>query len=301
MSIGAFVRASESGLGCPDWPSCHGRLLAGGHHAMIEEVHRWIATVLIVGVVGLAVGVFRGYRGDRRLTHPMVGARPTRAPGRPRWDDRVAEERLVDRRHPLRGGRSAVAALTLVAVRLAFPAMQAPARDGFSAAVGWFVGLSFGLLLAGSTVANTDSHTACGHGFPLCNGSLFPSLDHHMVINLVHRTWAGAMLLFALWIFWRSRRDRAGVGPVQLAASVVAGLYMVQAVLGIVVVAVGENDAVEIIHSSLASLTWAVLATLLALTRTLPARTHRIHRHEIIRVVPRARDRQIAAGRSRLR
>ncbi len=46
----------------------------------------------------------------------------------------------------------------------------------------------------------------------------------------------------------------------------------------------------------------AALATLLALTRTLPARTHRIHRHEIIRVIPRARrrrrGREVAAGRA---
>ncbi len=41
MTVGAFGRASESGLGCPDWPACHGRLLASGDHAMIEEFHRW--------------------------------------------------------------------------------------------------------------------------------------------------------------------------------------------------------------------------------------------------------------------
>src|ERR1017187_2145500 len=72
MTIGAFVRATESGLGCPDWPACHSQLVAGGHHAMIEEFHRWIATVLVVGVVGLAVMVFRGYRHERRLTRPVV-------------------------------------------------------------------------------------------------------------------------------------------------------------------------------------------------------------------------------------
>src|ERR1017187_4620076 len=50
MTIGALVRASESGLGCPDWPACHGQLVAGGHHALVEEFHRWVATVLVVGV-----------------------------------------------------------------------------------------------------------------------------------------------------------------------------------------------------------------------------------------------------------
>ena len=24
IALGGFVRASESGLGCPDWPLCHG-------------------------------------------------------------------------------------------------------------------------------------------------------------------------------------------------------------------------------------------------------------------------------------
>jgi heme A synthase len=84
------------------------------------------------------------------------------------------------------------------------------------------------------------------------------------------------MLAFAVWLLWRSRRERAGVRPVQLAVVAVVGLYLVQAVLGIVVVAVGENSAVEIIHSSFASLTWAALATLLALTWTLPAGDRRI-------------------------
>ena len=306
MTVGAFVRASESGLGCPDWPSCHGRLLAGGHHAMIEEIHRWIASVLIIGVIGLAISVFRHRRGQHRLIRPMVWVLVLLVlqvvlGGVTVLLKNVAWTVVIHY------GAAAllVAALALVAVRLAFPGTQAPARDSFSAAVGWFAVLSFGLLLAGSTVANTDSHTSCGHGFPLCNGSLLPSLDHHMAINLVHRTWAGVMLVFALWIFWRSRRDRAGVGPVQHAAAAVAALYVAQAILGIVVVSAGENNAVEIFHSSLASLTWAALATLLALTRTLPARTHRIHRHEIIRVIPRARrrgrgrGREVAAGRAR--
>ena len=134
MSVGAFVRASESGLGCPDWPSCHGRLLAGGHHAMIEEVHRWIATVLIIGVVGLAIGVFRGYRGDRRLTHPMV------------WVLGLLVLQVVlggvtvllknvSWTVVIHYGAAAllVAALALVAVRLAFPGMR-------GSGAGWVLG-----------------------------------------------------------------------------------------------------------------------------------------------------------------
>jgi cytochrome c oxidase assembly protein subunit 15 len=270
MTVGAFVRASESGLGCPDWPECHGRLVASGHHAMIEEFHRWLATVLIIGVVGLAVMLFRGYRDERGVTRPMA------------WvlvllvlqvvlGGVTVLLRNVAWTVVVHYGAAAllVAAITLVAIRLAFTGAEPVARDSFSRLVGWFVTLSFGLLLAGSTVANTDSHTACGRGFPLCNGSVFPSLDHQIVLNLTHRVWAGGMLLLALWVLLRSRRDRAGAPAIVWATVVVGGLYLAQAGVGIAVLGLGENTAVEVLHSSIGSLTWVALAVLLSLTWTL--------------------------------
>jgi heme a synthase len=270
MTVGAFVRASESGLGCPDWPECHGRLVASGHHAMIEEFHRWVATVLIVGVVGLAVMVFRGYRHELRVTRPMLWVLVLLALQVVLGGVTVLL-RNVAWTVVVHYGAAAllVASITLVAVRLAFAATEPAPHDSFSRLVGWFVALSFGLLLAGSAVANTDSHTACGRGFPLCNGSLVPSFDHQVIINLTHRVWAGAMLVLALWALFRSRRDRAGVPPIEWAAAVVAILYLIQAGVGIAVLGLGENTAVEVLHSSIGSLTWLALATLLSLTRTL--------------------------------
>src|ERR1019366_2502656 len=118
-------------------------------------------------------------------------------------------------------------------------------RDSFSRLIAWFAWLSFGLMLAGSTVANTDSQTACGRGFPLCNGSLLPALDHNVVVNLTHRVWAAAMLALALWVLFRSRRDRTGMPAIERAAGAVTILYLIQAALGIAVVGLGENRAIE--------------------------------------------------------
>ena len=278
MTLGAFVRASESGLGCPDWPACHGKLVAGGHHAMIEEFHRWVASILVVGVIGLALMVFRGYRHERRVTRPMVWVLALLVLQVVLGGVTVLL-RNVSWTVVLHYGGAAllVASITLVAVRLAFPTIEPAPHDSFSRLIGWFVGLSLGLLLAGSTVANTDSHTACGRGFPLCNGTLFPSLDHQVIINLTHRVWAGAMLVLALWVLFRSRRDRADAPPIKRAAAVVAILFLIQAGVGIAVLAVGENTAVEVLHSSIGSLMWVALATLLSLTRTLASsqRTNR--------------------------
>lgn len=274
MTLGAFVRASESGLGCPDWPACHGALVAGGHHALIEEAHRWLATLLVIAVLGLAMMVHLAYRHERRVTRPalwmlaLLGLQVVLG-GVTVLLRNVAWTVVAH----YAGAALLVGAISLVAVRLAFPSAGPVVRDSFSRAIGWFVALSFGLLLAGSTLANAGSDSACGHGFPLCNGTLLPSVNHLVVIAFVHRIWAGLLMVMAFWVLFRSRRDRATAPPIARAAAAVVVLYLIQAALGVVIVAASDSTATEVIHSSVGSLTWLGLAVLLALTLTLPAAT----------------------------
>jgi heme A synthase len=270
MTVGAFVRSTESGLGCPDWPICHGKLVAGGGHALTEEAHRWVASILVIGALALVGFAWARCRGERRVTRPLVAVLLLLAAQVALGAITVLLKNVSWTVVIHYGGAAAlVASLVLVAVRLRWPSPAPVPRDGFSRLLLWFATLSYFLLLAGSTVANTDSHEACGEGFPLCNGTLAPGLNHHVVINLVHRVWAGAMLIFAFWVFARARRARAASIPIVRAAGAVAGLYLLQAAIGIVVVAVGEDTAFEVIHSSIGSLTWAAIALLVALERTI--------------------------------
>ncbi|HLH46125.1 MAG TPA: COX15/CtaA family protein, partial [Acidimicrobiales bacterium] len=56
VGTGAWVRLSESGLGCPTWPECYGGRLAanGSYHSLVEFVNRCVITAVAV-LIGAAV------------------------------------------------------------------------------------------------------------------------------------------------------------------------------------------------------------------------------------------------------
>src|SRR5919109_1181440 len=66
---GGLVTNTDSGLACPDWPTCFGSpmpTMAGG--VAVEHTHRLIATLVGLCTVGLCVGTL-----PRRLWLPLCG------------------------------------------------------------------------------------------------------------------------------------------------------------------------------------------------------------------------------------
>ena len=67
--IGAYVRASGAGLACPDWPTCHGKILPdlGDPLILIEYTHRLAAAFLGVFVALIVILTLWKFREDRPL------------------------------------------------------------------------------------------------------------------------------------------------------------------------------------------------------------------------------------------
>lgn len=91
VTLGAYVRLSDAGLGCPDWPGCYGHLdVPAGHEiaaanaayperpveagkAWREMVHRYLAGTLGLLVLALAIIAWRRRREpDQPVALPLV-------------------------------------------------------------------------------------------------------------------------------------------------------------------------------------------------------------------------------------
>jgi heme o synthase len=259
IAVGGLVRATDSGLGCPDWPRCFGRLAPPAElHAWIEHSHRLVAAVVVVLVALLAVAAWRTGqpRGVRRtaaaavvvvLTQALIGAVVV-------WWKLEAESVTLH----LGTALLLVALLEFVAFRARWPAGPRVRRDrGFVRLAAAGAALVYLQMLVGSTV--TGHHA--GLAYPL--NVLLPDLGPAVArIQLAHRGLAAvaAALVVAIWLV--ARRTQRAHPTVTRLAGYAAGLVLVQVVLGVANVANRLSALTVVPHLVVGSLLWGTMFAL---------------------------------------
>ena len=295
VALGAYVRLSDAGLGCPDWPGCYGRLAAPvgaaqeravaerfpgspveAGKAWKEMAHRYLA-----GTLGLLVlGIF--FRARRRgavvpvalagliLFQALLGM----------WTVTERLKPVVVTAH-LMGGMATLALLAWLGLSLsgrAFPVVQGGRNLRAWAALGIAV-VAAQIALGGWTSSNYAG-LACGQTLS-CRGEWWPAMDFVGALELdrglgmtaaggylslaaltaiqwLHRLGALVTLSYLLWLAGLAARVD-GLRPLGLA---VAALVLLQAALGVANVWLALPLPLAVAHNAVAALLLVVMVAL---------------------------------------
>ncbi len=300
--LGAFVRLSDAGLGCPDWPGCYGKLTP--HHAAEaiaeaaalspggpvsipkawkEMVHRYFA-----GALGLLIALIAVWSWRKRKEIRNSPALPSVVAGLVVFQALLGMWTVTQRLKPvivtthLLGGMTTFALLVWLAMRqlkqgyaadrMHLPNLRAWARLGLA--------LVFLQIALGGWVSSNYAALACA-GFPLCNGSWWPSMDFPQAFDItrdlgmtsagaylssagltaihwVHRLGAYTLLLYVGALALAAMRIRTTQGI----AVLVLGLLLSQVGLGVANVLLGWPLALAVAHNAVAALLLAAMVAL---------------------------------------
>ena len=250
MTMGNIVSATGSGLGCPDWPLCHGRLLPPAQtEVLIEFSHRLKAIPFTILLFITVVLTWRRTtaRAPRRLSLVLavlviaqigLGAVTVLL----KLPDLVSTAHLVNALLILAG--------LIILAEGSRPLVSVPDKVGRLAVAG--LGALLVQLAIGGYVRHAGAGLACPD-FPLCSGSLLP---HHWesAVHWIHR-WLGVLLL-GLFVHLATAARRTALGGPAAAA---AALALVQVGLGIAAVLSGLAVPLRATHAVVAYLLWATL------------------------------------------
>lgn len=268
---GGTVRATDSGLGCPDWPACHGRIIPPAEkHTLIEFSHRTLAAG--VGFMFLGVTYF-AFKTERR--RPLVFWLAATA-GVLLIVQIVLGGITVKRELPAEIVAAHLAtAMAFMGVLIATAVISLANSRGRPANDGWLASpfarlamlsaaTAFVTLVLGSYMSGTAASLAC-EGWPLCDGAVVPAGDATEGLHFLHRAVAGLlglMLAATAYQAWEERRPT----PVIAGCVAACALYITQALIGAANVWTRLADGVVVAHLSLAALLWCGLVALCALS-----------------------------------
>ena len=283
--IGVVVRSTGSGMGCPDWPLCHGQVIPelGDTAAWLESIHRWWGVLIGLVVLALVISAVRTQRVTRSL---VVGS--FAALGMVLFQGYLGKL-TVDMNNSAETVTAHLATAMLLlgitlflSLRARFPAVL-PSR-GASQRVTLLVGFAavsvYALLLFGAetTCPGVDRGAAgCAAlifpEWPLFDGQLVPAFSPDGAIaNLQMRQFAhrivaaivGVIMMVTTVVVWRAARGDAsrrvpGAETMLGLVGTAATLYAIQVVVGALQIWTRLEWWAVTLHLALGTAIWGLL------------------------------------------
>lgn len=205
VALGAYVRLTDAGLGCPDWPGCYGKLSpfhaeteiddaqrlspagpVSATKAWNEMLHRYLASLVGAMILAIVVQVLLNRRRSRRDPDD-----PEQAIGLPilllgfvvlqglfgKWTVTLLLKPVIVTLHLL-GGMFILALLAWLSARqLRLPGAQRPAESRLLRPWAMLaIALVVGQIALGGWVSTNYAALACVD-FPTCHGQWLPEMD----------------------------------------------------------------------------------------------------------------------------
>ncbi|HTG46094.1 MAG TPA: heme o synthase [Actinomycetota bacterium] len=280
IAWGGVVRATGSGDGCPDWPTCFGSWVPRlEYHTLIEYTHRFLAFVagtLSLVLCGVAVTDLIRSRGGRR---------PATVPAAAAWGA-VALAPLFLAQAAIGGWIIAsgedpgvvtlhfAVAFLVLGLTIAIAIWARPAERGgipsYARITAWTAAATYGLLLVGTYVRAEGAGLAF-RDWPLMDGRLLPDLSASGAGPMfAHRLLAIAVTALVIWCLVRARTMVPRSDRLVRLATLALALLVGQILIG------GANVLSDLAtwaragHVAMSALVWAAVVALAVTARREP-------------------------------
>jgi cytochrome c oxidase assembly protein subunit 15 len=300
VMLGAYVRLSQAGLGCPDWPGCYGHAAVPSSTEVnssllttrpLEPARAWKEMIHRYFVGGLSTLIF--VLAVLALWRRREPEQPKLLPGLllvlvifqallGMWTVTLLLFPPVVTAHLL-GGLATFSLLVLLVLQSgAYLKLGAGATDGMRRLAALSLAVLICQIALGGWVSSNYAAIACPD-FPTCQGSFWPPMDFtsgfswhglgpdyqggilanpaRMAIHMTHRL--GALITFLVVGFTSfDMALRARDMKLRMLAGLVGALLLTQIALGISLVELGWPLAIADLHNGVAALLLSAVVTL---------------------------------------
>ena len=261
--IGVIVRATDSGMGCPDWPLCYGQIIPplDDYKAWLEWIHRAVAALiglLTLLVLVLALRSMKGRRSIQGAAFALLLLVLFQA-----W---LGRQTVLE----FNSGQSVTAHLATamafvglqvwVLARSGYPERLSGIRQARGAVIAPVIaaGSIYALLMFGSNVTGTDTGLLYPD-WPLMGGTIFPPVTELSTPHIVHRYATGIVGLILVSALWIVRREPGSPRQTRRFLTAAIGIFLVQCLIGALQIFTKLAPWTQTLHVALATLIWILV------------------------------------------